>query len=431
MSARLFRLSASLLGVSVLLLLLGSVLLSAAPARSGQVLVSAPARSGIVTDTRWIELIRSGGPGSQLNQSASALPTLNLHLIDNLIAGRASSPALITLVVERNHTIILNTSATPYPDGTSYFYAAQFCPLYIGLGGGGGGCSTLQTGDIISLTQGGASLTMTVPTLTASVDAQADRVFGSAPVSGVVTTYLYPFADTAGPYTQTVSVDANGYYQADYAEHAGRASARQRLCGLQRNAGANDLRPLCGAVFARSAGWPGNIGVGGAAQSVVITVANANGTPYFYWSAYAAPDGSFESYSYSYWGLKLKPGDRITATSAGQVFSMTVLTITTHIDLVNHLIWGDASANQTVEALRFDGPLCCASNAFWNDLPAEQTAVTATATGQYTAPLGAGSSELRCGDRHHVQRQPNLRALCCAILVRPDGQHLLVLLDAL
>ncbi len=100
---------------------------------------------------------------------------------------------------------------------------------------------------------------------------------------------------------------------------------------------------------------------------------------------------------------------------------MTVLTLTAHIDLANHLIWGDAPADQTVEALRFDGPLCCASNAFWNDLPAEQTAVTATATGQYTAPLALVRPNFGAAIVTTSGRQPDLRALCRALLVRSDG----------
>src|SRR5512139_2108619 len=157
MRALVLRLSISVLGVSLFLLLLASLLIPATPARSGSSMTSTPARSSVITDTRWLELIRSGVPGTPLNRSAAALPTLNLHLTDNLIAGRASSPATIALIVQRNNTVIINTSATPYPEGPNYFYAVQFYPPYTALGGGG--YSTLQPGDVISLTQAGASFT--------------------------------------------------------------------------------------------------------------------------------------------------------------------------------------------------------------------------------------------------------------------------------
>jgi hypothetical protein len=403
MLPRMFRLSASLLGVSVLVLLLWSLLLAAAPVHSGVSLDDIPARSSIITDTRWIELIRSGGPEPQLTRSAAALPTLNLHLTDNLIAGRASSPALITIVMWRNNSVIVNTSATPYPDGANYFYAVQFCPSYLPLGGGG--CPILQPGDAISLTQSGASVIMTVPVLTARVDASTDRVFGSAPISSVVTTYLYPFANSTEPYTQTVNVDTGGQYQADY---AGTLDVRPRDNGYvaYSEAPGRTTYIRCVAPFLRAqVGGPEVSGLAAPLSSVVITAANAAGTPYFYWWAYATSDGSFGVYS-SYGGIKLSPGDHITATSAGQTFSMMVLTLTAHIDLANHLIWGAAPANQAVEASRFDGPLCCSSNSFWNDWPTEQTVVTTTATGQYSATLAL--------------TRPNYGA---AIATAPDGNQ--------
>ena len=403
MRPHVLRLSASLLGVSVLLLLLAALFVPAAPARSGETLVDAPARSGPITDTRWLELIRSNAPGSQLNRSAAALPTLNLHLIDNLLAGRASSPALITIVVWRGKDVIVSVGTTPYPDGSIYFYAVQFCPPYVPLGGGG--CSALQPGDVISLTQSGASLTMTVPTLTARVEAQPDRVSGSAPIGGVVTTYLYPFADSTNPYTQTVNVDTGGRYQADY---AGTLDIRPRDNGYvaYSEAPGRTTYVRCVAPFLRA--QVGGLEVSGLAaprSSVVITIADVDGVPYSHRSAATAPDGSFEPYS-GYWGTRLKPGDRITATSAGQVFSMTVMTLTAHADLASHLVWGDASPDQRIEVSRFDGPLCCPSNLFWNDLPAEQTAITATLSGQYTASLAL--------------IRPNYGA---AIVTAPDGNQ--------
>ncbi len=379
------RLGVSLLIVSVLLLLTWSLLLSAVPVRSSSSSGNVLAQSGIITDTRWLELIRSGAPGPQLNRSAAAPPTLNLHLTDNLIAGRASSPAPITIVVRRNNNVIVNTGATPYPEGANYFYAVQFYPPYMALGGGGVH-STLQPGDVISLTQAGASFTMIVPSLTARVDASADRVFGSAPASNVVTTYLYPFADSAEPYTQTVSVDASGQYQADY---AGTLDVRPRDNGYvaYSEAPGRTTYVRCVAPFLRAQVGGSEIsGLAAPLSSVVITATDVNGTPYAYWNAYTRPDGSFEPYS-SYWGIKLRPGDRITATSAGQTFSMTVLTLTAQIDLSNHQVWGDAPAGQAVEVLRFDGPLCCTHNLFWNDLPVEHATVTATVSGQYTATL--------------------------------------------
>jgi hypothetical protein len=405
MRSLVFRLSASLFSVMVLLLLLSSLLLSAAPARSSTALATAPAHKDIITDTRWIELIRLGTPGPQLRRSIAALPTFNLHLTDNLMAGRASSSALILISVQRGGSVIVNTIATPYPDGTSYFYAVQFYPPYIPTGGGDGD-STLQPGDIISLSQGGASFTFTVPALTAQVDVATDQVSGAAPISGVVTTYLYRFTDLAGPYTKTATVDAGGNYQADY---AGTLDVRPRDNGYVAYATAPNRVTYVRFVAPFLRAQVGGTEISGLAaprSTVVITVTDAAGAPYSNWGAFTAPDGSFGS-SPGYGGTtQLKPGDRIIAASAGQTFSMAVMTIMAQADLANHLVAGATLADQPIEVLRFDGPLCCTSDSFWNEVAAEQAVVTATAAGQYTATLAV--------------IRPNYGA---AIVTTPDGNQ--------
>lgn len=401
------RLGATLFSVLVFLVLLSSLLLPAAPVHSGSVNFNPPAQPRLITDTRWIELIRSSGPGSQLNRSVTALPTLNLHVMDNLIAGRASASALISIVVRRGTAVIVNVTATPYPDGSSYFYAVQFYPWYAPTGcGGGGSDATLQPGDIISLSQSGASFTMTVPTLTAQVDATVDDVSGSAPISGVVTTYLYRFADLTGPYTTTVTADAGGHYQADYASTL---DVRPRDSGYAAYAAAPDRVTYVRFVapFLRvQAGGTELSGFAAPRSVVVISATNSAGVQYSSWLALANSDGSFGPLSSSWNRGHIKPGDRISAASAGQTFSMTVLTITARADLANHFVAGETLANQTVEVLRFDGPLCCSSDPFWNSTAAEQAVVTATATGQYTAALAVV--------------RPNYGA---AIVTAPDGNQ--------
>ena len=79
----------------------------------------------------------------------------------------------------RNNSAVVKAAVTPYPDGVDYFYVVQSSQQATALGGGG--YTTLQTGDVISLTQGGASFTMTVPALTAQADAPTDRVSASHP----------------------------------------------------------------------------------------------------------------------------------------------------------------------------------------------------------------------------------------------------------
>ena len=178
---------------------------------------------------------------------------------------------------------------------------------------------------------------MTVPTLTALVDASADQVYGSAPTSGVVTTYLYPVAGSAGPYTQTVSVNASGNYQAAY---GGTLDVRPRDNGYAAYSSAPNRATYLRFVapFLRAQLGGSELSGSAAPRSMVaITLTDAAGLPHQYWWAFTAPDGSFEPSS-SYGGSKLKPGDRIVAAGAGQTFSMTVMTITAQANLANHLV---------------------------------------------------------------------------------------------
>jgi hypothetical protein len=395
------RLSVSLLSVTALLLLVCSLLFSTTPARS-----SAPGRSDPAIDARWIELIRSSAPGPQPNRSAAALPTLNLHLMDNVIAGRASSPALISLVVWRNNSAIVRTAATPYPDGVGYLYVAAFGSQVVALGGGpGGGVTfTLQPGDVISLTQSGASVTLTVPALKALVDAGNDQVYGAAPANRSVTAYLYATTTDSGPYTQTANVDAHGVYTAAY---TGAFDVRPRDSGYvaYSEAPGRATYVRCVAPFLRAQINGSEIsGLAAPLSWVNLTVADATGQPYAYRDGYSTADGSFGDTYSSYWGIKLRPGDRITATSAGQTFTMRVLTLNVQADLGAQTVMGDAPANQAVEVQRFSGPLCCAGNSFWYESPAEKTTVTATAEGRFTAALALA--------------RPNYGA---ALVVDPDG----------
>ena len=400
------RLGSSLLIGTALLLLVCSLLLSAVPARSTSALVTGLARTNLIIDTRWIDLIRSGTPGPQSHRSTSALPTLNLHLIDNLIAGRATSSALITIEAWRNNSAVVKAAVTPYPDGVDYFYVVQLSQQATALGGGG--YTTLQTGDVISLTQGGASFTMTVPALTAQADVPTDRVSGVAPADRSVTTYLYANTTGAGPYTQTVEVDASGNYTSDYASTLDVRARDSGYVAYGETPGRTTYVRFVTPFLRAQAGGTEISGLAAPLSWVNLTVADASGKPYGYWGTYSAADGSFGD-AYPYYdskGSQLRPGDHITATAAGQTFTMTVLSVTVQIDLVNDVVEGNVPANQPIELLRFDGPLCCSSNAFWRESPAEQATVTATVAGHYSATMAL--------------TRPNYGA---AIVTAPDGNQ--------
>ncbi len=66
---------------------------------------------------------------------------------------------------------------------------------------------------------------------------------------------------------------------------------------------------------------------------------------------------------------------------------MTVLTLIVQVDLDQRVVEGNASANQPIELRRFNGPLCCYSNPLWSESPVEQTSITATVSGSYSATM--------------------------------------------
>ena len=212
----------------------------------------------------------------------------------------------------------------------------------------------------------------------------------------------------AGPYTQTVEVDASGNYTSDYASTLDVRARDSGYVAYGETPGRTTYVRFVTPFLRAQAGGTEISGLAAPLSRVNLTVADASGKPYGYWGTYSAADGSFGD-AYPYYdsrGIQLRPGDHITATAAGQTFTMTVLSVTVQIDLVNDVVEGNVPANQPIELLRFDGPLCCSSNAFWRESPAEQATVTATVAGHYSATMAL--------------TRPNYGA---AIVTAPDGNQ--------
>jgi hypothetical protein len=385
MHPRVLRLGACLLGASMLLLLLGSLLPSAMPVRSSSSLVNNLVRSGVITDTRWLELIRSLAPGPQLNRTAAAAPTLNLQLIDNVIAGHASSAAWISIEIWRNKTEIVSTGATPYFDGLDYFYSVEF-----GQQVQWQGITTLEAGDVITLTQNGASFTMTVPALTARVDTSTDRVAGRAPISHTVTIYLYSGATETGPYTRTSSVDTGGRYTAEY---SGVLDIRPRDSGYVAYAETPEhvvfLRCVAPLIQAQVNGTLVS-GLMAPYATTALTVTTADGTLRLSRTVDADAEGDFYLHlDYPQSAAPLQAGEHVIVDGAGQTLSMTVISITTQVDLDGGQVTGQTLPRRPIELRRFTGPLDGYS--FLSELDAEavveRAVTTSTAGGFYSAPL--------------------------------------------
>lgn len=353
-----------------------------------------------ITDTRWLDLIRSSSAKNQLS-----LPTLNIHLTDGFVSGRVSSGATVIISVTRAGQQIAYLSLTPFPDGDGYIYVAPvFC--WYPKGGGGGGCDVFQPGDVVWVTQAKAAVSMTVPVLNGFADTYTDRVYGAAPISQPVTVYLFPFTAPETTYTQTIMADANGQYQVIFTPTV---DVRPRDSGYVAYAETPDRVAYARFVAPFLRAQVNGTEVSGlvAPRSyVAITVTTADGTPRSYLSFYVGADGAFESYS-DYWS-PLQPGEHILAANDGRTFSMTVMTITAYADLINGQVWGETLAGQPIDVLRFTGLVCSyySCDSLWQQSPAEQVTVTSTASGQYSASVSLA--------------RPNYGA---AIMTMPDGHQ--------
>lgn len=356
--------------------------------------VSAPTMP--ITDTRWLDLIRlarSTPPGNRVEDTpqgaSAALPTLHLHLTDNLIAGRVPLASPVLISVTRAGSLLISTGVIPFPDDNGYLYIASVSYWYLSGGGGGGGWYGFQPGDVVQVAQAGASISMTVPLLTGLVDTQFDRVYGMAPINQAVTTYLYPFVTPDVFYTRTVATDVAGQYQAIYSPTL---DVRPRDSGYVAYAETPDRVAYVrvAAPFLRVQTYGSEItGVAEPQSILTITAIQPGGTPHGQLYADSGYDGSFSTYDYGYGyaSLALQPGDHVIVSSTHQAFSMTVMAVTAHADLAHQQVWGDTTEQQAVQIYRFDGPITGDSFIFQPENAVEQTTVTATLSGQYTASL--------------------------------------------
>jgi hypothetical protein len=188
-----FRLSASLLGVSVLLLLLWSLLVSAVPVRSSSSPGNVPARSGIITDTRWLELIRSGELESH---APSTQPMLSARLYDPIFYGRLMplTPFTATLISSHPFSAVITGYASL--EGN---FAAKLASVY--------------PGDTIVVTTPQQVMSLDIPLLTARIDRATVTVSGQAPPNALLNVYLM-----SSDRSLTVTATNNGTYTATFTD---------------------------------------------------------------------------------------------------------------------------------------------------------------------------------------------------------------------
>lgn len=339
-------------------------------------------------DPRWLALIRETQP-LRVNSEQASVASINLNLTTFSVAGRVATGATVVVSVTRTGSLVAYTTASPlFVDGGYLYVAYPTWSSYSASGGGGYGYYTFETGDVVLVSQSSTTVSMTVPALTALADAITDTVYGSAPVSQSVTAYVFPFAAPDVMYTRSITADEVGRYQASFAP----TDLLPRDSGYVAYAEAADRRAYVRFVAPLLRVQVGGHELSGYAapySSVSIVAADAQGVPYNspYWTN-AGDDGTFRISSDSWNGpMPLRPGDRITATAAGQSFTMTVLSVTAQADFARGQVQGLAPAGVTVDVLRFSGPVQSGYDYVWSTPPTDQVSATATLAGQYTATL--------------------------------------------
>jgi hypothetical protein len=337
-------------------------------------------------DPRWLALVRAKQPLLLNTQQASA-PSINLNLTAISVAGRVATGATVVISVTRAGSLVANATASPLFVDDGYLYMAY--PGWTGYAttDGGGGYYFFEAGDIVWVAQASATVSMTVPALTALADSFTDAVYGTAPLSQSITAYVFPLATPDVTLTRTATADGAGHYQANFAP----TDLRRRDSGYVVYAEAVDRRAYARFVAPLLRAQVNGHELSGYAapsSSVAIVAANAQGVPRAWAYANAGEDGTFRIWNDGWNGTEpLQPGDRITATAAGQSFAMTVLSVTAHSDLANHQVWGEAPGGQPVDVLRFSGPIQSSYDYVWSTPPVNQVSVTATLTGHYTASM--------------------------------------------
>ena len=137
----------------------------------------------------------------------AAPPSINLNLTDGTVAGRVASPAVVEVVLIDQGQVIGSLSVLPVPDGGGFFYLASFS-WYM---------APFQPGYEVWVTQGLATISMTVPVLTGLAYPQTDILSGTAPANAALLAYLFPAASPGKVYTRTTTAGGDGVYQLDWA----------------------------------------------------------------------------------------------------------------------------------------------------------------------------------------------------------------------
>jgi hypothetical protein len=331
-------------------------------------------------DPRWLDLVRATSLETDTRQPSASL-SLDLNIIDRYVAGFAPSALPVDILVKRGVDLVATAMVDPVLDPAGFFFLSSLQWDY--------GYYGFETGDVVWVTQSSQVISLTVPVLDGLADAQADLVYGQAPAEALINLALYPFDDPDHSYTTSVYADNSGRYQASWASIADLQPRDDGYIAFVQDDRHQAFTRFVAPFLRVQVDSPYFYGTAAPDNLVTITVTDRSGAIVGIIPSYTDDHGLIDGYYICDWPcyhITFSPGYTLIASAAGQTFSMTVLSITAHADLVAGQVSGNTSPGQSVEIFRFPGPLSTYDD-LWSTQPVEQVTVASDASGGYTAAL--------------------------------------------
>ena len=351
------------------------------------------------SDPRWVGLVRAWESEFQADinglqpESPDAALTINLNLTNGDLAGSAPTPLPVYASVTRGGVEVASGTAIPAPDPGMYFYSISLywtelypCPPDWCYPNG------LEPGDQVWVTQGGTTISMTVPLLTVLAEPPTNILHGEAPANSNLTALVIPIADPTTYYTLTGSADPGGSYQLSLAPAHDLHRQDSGYLLVEPLPGRRAHRSFIAPLLRAQVGGSAISGVAPPNVTVYITRTDLTGGNQILLGGFSDSMGEF-SLDYQTWGYQgaptpLTPGDRLIAVAQGQVFSMTLPVLSVTSAIAGQQVNGQAAPGASLEVRRYPGPLYeTYEDIIWKGTPVETASVTASPAGAYTAML--------------------------------------------
>ncbi len=354
-------------------------------------LCNARASCPFVNLVRRLDAAPARGP-----QSAQADLTMHVNLDEALIAGHAPSPAPLFITVTRSADgLARRFTAYPVPDGGAFLYTIR-------LRGTWWYWYRPAAGDLVVLRQGGRTLSMTLPEMSAHLLPRREVLSGTAPVSASLAAYLFPFDDPAAVYTATTTATASGEYSLAWAAFPDLRPRDGGYLFLRRGNTSASLRFIAPFLRVQSGGYFLGMQLLPYGRGSLTSLRGEGWDFHADGEGYAGQD--FQPLVGRTSLPSFEPGSTIAAETGGDVVTTTIQTVTAQVDQARGLVYGEAPPGAAVRIQVFAGPLRGESGLWADDLLQEYT-LTADASGQYslTLPLAPGNYGLALvdnGDGH-------------------------------